>query len=73
MASAANSIQESVTFAAFHGRTRRECRLLARALMRMPRAIRVLIGIAMGILVIASLYGFLLADSSMISIVHAYR
>lgn len=73
MASAAKSIQERVTFAAFHGRTRRECRLLVRAVMRMPRAIRFLIGLAMGILAIVSLYGLLTADSPMISVVRAYR
>lgn len=73
MASAAKSIQQPITFAAFNGRTRRECRLVVRALMRMPHAIRILVGIAMGILAIASLYALLTADSSMIAIVHAYH
>jgi hypothetical protein len=56
MATAAEPVQQVVTFQAIRTRARRECRLFSRAVMRMPRAARVSIGIGLGLLAVISLY-----------------
>jgi hypothetical protein len=56
MASLAKPVPQTVTFAVIRTRTRRECRLFSRALMRVPRKARVAIAISLGLLAICSLY-----------------
>ncbi len=56
MATAAEPIPQAVTFAAVRTRARRECRLFSRAIMRLPRAARISIGIALGALAVISRY-----------------
>jgi hypothetical protein len=56
MATAAEPVQQVVTFEAIRTRAHREYRLFSRAVMRMPRVARISIGISLGILAVISLY-----------------
>jgi hypothetical protein len=56
MATATESIPQTVTFEAVRTRARREFRLFSRAFMRLPRAARISAGIALGTVAVISLY-----------------
>jgi len=56
MATAVEPVSQAIRFEAVRTRTRRECRLFSRALMRVPLVARIVIGIGLAFLAIASLY-----------------
>jgi len=58
MESVSETVPSAVTFDSIRTRTRRECRLFSRALMRLPLAARICFGVALGVLALVSIYRF---------------
>jgi hypothetical protein len=58
MESVSKTVPSAVSFDSIRTRTRREFRLFSRALMRLPLAARISLGIGLGVLTIVSIYRF---------------